>query len=95
VDRSDAWWPAPYWDIDTGFAALLILLSAVDHQLGACFFGMPIERIDAFRQAFAVPSGLRPIGAISIGYPAEPPRDLRARRRPRHDVVHWGRWGAT
>jgi hypothetical protein len=20
VDRSDAWWPAPYWDIDTGFA---------------------------------------------------------------------------
>ena len=21
VDRSDAGWPAPYWDIDTGFAA--------------------------------------------------------------------------
>lgn len=33
-DRSDAWWPAPYWDIDTGFASLLILLTAVDLGLG-------------------------------------------------------------
>ena len=30
TDRSDAWWPAPYWDIDTGFASLLMLLTAVD-----------------------------------------------------------------
>ncbi len=35
VDRSDAWWPAPYWDIDTGFASLLMMLTAVDSGLGA------------------------------------------------------------
>ena len=43
TDRSDAWWPAPYWDIDTGMASLLMLLTAVDAGLGACFFGIPIE----------------------------------------------------
>jgi nitroreductase len=91
-DRSDAWWPAPYWDIDTSFASLLILLTAVDEGLGACFFGIPKERIDAYRRAFDVPEQFRPIGAISIGYPNEPPRDFSARRRPLNDVVHRGRW---
>lgn len=37
TDRSDAWWPVPYWDIDTGFASLLMLLTAVDAGLGVCF----------------------------------------------------------
>ena len=45
TDRSDAWWPAPYWDIDTGFASLLMLLTAVDAGLGACFFGIPVDRL--------------------------------------------------
>ena len=40
TDRSEAHWPAPYWDIDTGMAAMLILLTAVDAGLGALFFGI-------------------------------------------------------
>jgi nitroreductase len=92
ADRSDAWWPAPYWDIDTGFASLLMLLTAVDNGLGACFFGIPIERIDAYRAAFGVPEQFAPIGAISIGYGDEPPRDLSGRRKPMAEVVHRGRW---
>src|SRR5579872_2149401 len=43
TDRSDAWWPAPFWDIDAGFATLLMLLTATDAGLGACFFGIPKE----------------------------------------------------
>src|SRR5262245_51631411 len=35
VNRSEAWWSAPYWDIDAGFASLLMLLTAVDAGLGA------------------------------------------------------------
>jgi nitroreductase len=93
TDRSDAWWPAPYWDIDTGFASLLMLLTAVDAELGACFFGLPAERIGAYREAFGVPPQFTPIGAISIGYSDEPPRDLRSLRRPAAEVVHRGRWG--
>jgi nitroreductase len=92
TDRSDAWWPAPYWDIDTGFASLLMLLTAVDAGLGACFFGIPIERIDAYRAAFGVPAQFAPIGAISIGYSDEPPRDLKSRRKPEVETVHRGRW---
>ena len=33
-------WPVPYWDIDTGFGVMLILLTAVDLGLGALFFGI-------------------------------------------------------
>ncbi|GIF74932.1 nitroreductase family protein [Asanoa siamensis] len=93
-DRSDAWWPAPYWDIDTGMASLLMLLTAVDAGLGACFFGLPIDGIEPFKKEFGVPAGYRPIGAISVGYSDEPPRDLRGRRRPTQDVVFRGNWGS-
>lgn len=92
ADRSDTWWPAPYWDIDTGFASLLMLLTAVDAGLGACFFGIPVERIDAYRAAFGVPAQFTPIGAISVGYSDEPPRDLSSRRKPEAETVHRGQW---
>jgi nitroreductase len=92
TDRSDAWWPVPYWDIDTGFASLLMLLTAVDAGLGACFFGIAADRIDALRAAFGVPPQFTPIGAISIGYSNEPPRDLSSRRKPAVETVHKGRW---
>ena len=94
IDRDEARWPVPYWDVDTGMAALLMLLTAVDEGLGACFFGIPAERIGAYRAAFDVPSAFTPIGAISIGYSQEPPRDLSGRRRPTDEVVHRGRWSS-
>jgi nitroreductase len=94
TERSEAWWPAPYWDIDAGFATLLILLAAIDEGLGACFFGIPKERTDAYRDAFGVPDSFRPIGAISVGYSTEPPKDFSRERRPLSEVVHRGRWSA-
>jgi nitroreductase len=39
TDRDEARWPVPYWDIDAGFAALLIHLTAVDEGLGALTVG--------------------------------------------------------
>jgi nitroreductase len=91
-DRSADWWSAPYWDIDAGFASLLMLLTAVDEGLGACFFGIPKKRIGGYQEAFGVPEQFRPIGAISIGYSDEPPADLSASRKPLAEVVHRGRW---
>lgn len=93
TDRDTSWWPAPYWDIDTGMAAMSMLLTAVDEGLGTCFFGIPRPRYSSFRAAFGVPDTFTPIGAISFGYSEEPVRDLRARRRSIEDVVHWHRWG--
>jgi nitroreductase len=70
---------------------MLILLACVDEGLGACFFGLPVDRIDAFRDAFGVPADFRPIGAISVGYPADAPSG-RGGRVPLEQVVHRGRW---
>lgn len=94
VDRSTERWPVPYWHIDAGFAALLMLLTAVDEGLGACFFGIPAQRMAAYREAFEVPEEFDPIGAITIGYRAPDHRSasLRRGRRPVEQVVHWGRW---
>jgi len=92
TDRSDAWWPSPYWDIDAGMGALLMLLTAVDNELGACFFGISIETIEPFRAEFGVPRELHPIGAVSVGYSDEPPRDLKDRRRKTEEVVRFGQW---
>jgi hypothetical protein len=40
-----------------------------------------------------VPDDHEPIGAIAIGHSAETSiRDLKARRRPASDVMHFGRW---
>lgn len=87
-------WPVPYWDIDTGFAALLILLSAVDQGLGACFFGVPPKRVAALRTTFGVPEAFTPVGVVSVGYPAPDHRSasLSRARRPIDEVIHRGRW---
>ena len=94
TDRDEGRWPVPYWDIDTGFAALLIHLTAVDEGLASCFIGLPVNRIDSFRAAFGVPPEFTPIGALTVGYGAPDRRSpsLRRGHRPMDEVVHHGRW---
>lgn len=92
TDQDESRWPIPYWHVDTGMAVLIALLCAVEHGLGACFFGVPGDRWDELRAAFAAPARLTPIGAISLGYPAPDQRSpsLRRGRRPQSDVVSYG-----
>jgi len=93
TDRDETRWPVPFWHIDTGMAALLILMTVVDEGLAALYFGIVPEDVARFREAFGVPDDLEPIGAIAIGHNAEAaPRDLRARRRPAPDVIRYGHW---
>ena len=83
TDRDEARWPVPYWHVDTGMAAMILLLGAVEAGLGACFFGVPPTRLPAFADAFAVPAGLTPVGVVSLGYPAAGPAlALAAPRTP-------------
>jgi nitroreductase len=93
-DRDEARWPVPYWDIDTGMACLLMLLTAVDEGLGACFFGVPADRVDSLRSTFGVPAGYTPVGVISVGYRAPDLRSpsLERGRRGIDQVVHRGSW---
>ncbi|MCW2527539.1 MAG: nitroreductase [Pseudonocardiales bacterium] len=86
----DERWPVPYWHLDAAMAGLLILLSAVDDELGACFFGVPTARVEALRQLFGLPVDLVPVGAITIGFADPDHRSKPARHRPMADVVSYG-----
>jgi nitroreductase len=95
TDRDETRWPVPFWHVDTGMAAMLQLLTAVDEGLGALYFGIVPEQVQPFRDAFGVPEDHEPIGAIAIGYDAETRKpDYRSRRRPLDSLVHYGRWSA-
>jgi nitroreductase len=97
TDRDEARWPVPYWDIDTGFAALLMHLTAVNEGLGSCFIGLPPVTIPAFKDAFGVPAEFSPVGVLTVGYRADDKRSpsLKRGHRPVDDVVHHGRWVAS
>jgi nitroreductase len=96
ADRDESRWPVPYWDIDTGFMALLMLLASVDEGLGALFFGIPPALIPRMRAEFGVPDAYLPIGAVAVGHP-DPERDKGGssrviKRRALDELVHYGRW---
>jgi len=86
-------WPAPYWVIDAGMATMLILLTAVEEQLGALFFAIFTDN-QRLLSAFGVPSTFEAIGAIALGYeaPGDPSPSRRRRRKPVEELVHRGRW---
>lgn len=87
-------WPVPYWDVDAGFAAMLLLLAAVDEGLGALFFGLFRGKESAVRAA-GVPDEYRPIGGVALGYPLANERSQpswKGGRRPFDEVVHFTRW---
>jgi nitroreductase len=96
-DRDPGRWPVPYWYVDAGMVALLVLQGAVDAGLGACLFGIPADRVDALSRWLGLPAGHEPIGAITVGHPHPEDRGptgspgRRARRDP-GSRVHRGRW---
>jgi nitroreductase len=99
TDRDPAHWSAPYWFVDAGMASMAALLSAVDQHLGACFFGIPADRIAVVRENFSVPASQLSVGVISLGYSAAAPevRPITGSpaRRPRKaptDLIHHGVW---
>ena len=60
--------------------------------VGYLGMGPNIRLLASPRAAFGVPGHFSPIGAISIGYSDEPPRDLSSRRKSMAQTVHRGRW---
>ena len=73
VDRDERRWPAPYWDIDTGFAALLMLLTAIDAGLGALFFGIMKPGPRSAPSSACPPRSRRSAPSPSAGrYPTHP-----------------------
>jgi nitroreductase len=96
TDEDEARWPVPFWHMDAAMASLLILQTAVDEGLGACFFGIPPERTGSFKDAFGVPEEYTPVGVVTLGHRVPDTgaagSSTRRSRKPLEEVVHRGRW---
>ncbi|MBC9732672.1 nitroreductase family protein [Nocardioides marmotae] len=96
TQEEESRWAVPYWHMDTAMAALLVLQTAVDEGLGACFFGVPPAAYPGLKEAFGIPPQFDPIGAITVGHrlpdTGNQGSPARRSRRPADEVVHRGRW---
>jgi FMN reductase [NAD(P)H] len=91
-------WPVPYWHVDAGAAAMLVLLAAVDEGLAAGVFGVPAERMERVRALLELPGDIAIVEVITLGHPAEDTASDRLSsrgtrpRRPLDELVRWERW---
>lgn len=96
TDRDEERWTMPFWHMDTAMASMLILQTATDAGLGACFFGLVRGREEHVRLEFEIPETHDPIGAITIGHriiDVGSQGSAGSRKRtPWTDVVHRGNW---
>jgi FMN reductase [NAD(P)H] len=90
-------WPAPYWYVDAGCAAMTLMLSAIDEGLETALFG--VTDLPRLYEALGLPDDVLFVVVVTMGYPAEGADPLSTgasvfteRRRPRDEVVHWERW---
>jgi nitroreductase len=90
-------WPAPYWYVDAGAAAMALMLAAIDEGLDTAIFG--ITDLRALRETLGLPGDVRFVAVVTMGYPAEGADEPSAgasvftrRRKPRQEVVRWERW---
>jgi nitroreductase len=85
-------WPTPYWWVDVGMTAMLILLAAVDEGLAAGFAGPPDP--DAVREVLGIPEEFHPVGVIPVGRPLPDVRSPSLQRgwRPLGEFARWEGW---
>jgi nitroreductase len=78
-----------YSIIDGAFASMLILLTAVNEGIDACFVGAFED--DKVSKILEIPEQVRPIGIICVGYPDEKPE--RIERIPLSELVYYNKYG--
>ena len=89
----------PYYLVDVAIAVEHIVLEAWEQGLGTCWVGFVKE--DRIRKLFGIPSNIRVVALLPIGYPAEK-EGIRgkvartfirsANRKEQDEIVHWGKW---
>ncbi len=89
-DGTEIEWPIPYWYVDVGATAMLILLAAVDEGLAAGFLGL--EEYAGLRRELGIPDEQQPIGLITVGHPLNDRRSGSLKRGWVPDFVHWEQW---
>ena len=88
-------WPVPYWQIDTAFATMLLLLAIENEGLGALFFGV-FRNGEKLLASLDVPGGYELIGAVAFGHAldGDAGRSAERARRGMDEIVHRGGWQA-
>jgi len=91
-DGTEIDWPVPYWWVDVGATAMLILLAAVNEGLAAGFLGT--HRFPELSAELGIPADQKPVGVITVGYPLPDRRSGSLKRGwvEADDFVHWERW---
>jgi len=90
-------WPAPYWYVDAGAAAMALMLAAIDEGLDTAIFG--VSDLAALRETLGLPEDVRFVAVVTMGYPAEGADEpssgasvFTKRRKARSEVVQRERW---
>ena len=85
-------WPVPYWWVDAGASLMAVLLSAVDHGLGAGFLG--VHSLPDLSDLLDLPEHFQPIGVVTVGHPAPDRRSgsLDRPARSADSVIHHETW---
>ena len=91
-DGTEIDWPIPYWWVDVGATAMLILLAAVDEGLAAGFLGT--HRFAELSAELGIPADQQPVGVITVGHPLPDRRSGSLKRGwvKADDFAHWERW---
>lgn len=92
ADGREIAWPVPYWHMDIGCAAMILLLAAVDEGLAAGFAGT--HDLAGLKALLGIPEEVTPVGVIPIGHPAPDKRSpsLARGRKPDALYFHRERW---
>ena len=97
TDGREIDWPAPYWFVDAGAAAMTLMLAAIDEGLDTAIFG--VTDLEGLSKTVGLPDDVRFVAVVTMGYPAgtddEPSAGASVftrRRKARDDVVRWERW---
>lgn len=73
---------------NTSAAIQNMMLAAWDNEVGSCWIGAFNEA--AVREMLVLPTNIRPLAIITLGYPAEVPK--KPRSRSVKEVAHMERW---
>ncbi|MDQ3777587.1 MAG: nitroreductase family protein [Actinomycetota bacterium] len=90
-------WPAPYWYVDAGAAAMTLMLAAIDEGLDTGIFG--VTDLPALHETLGLPEDVLFVAVVTMGYPVHTPDEpsrgasvFSRRRKAREEVVRWERW---
>ena len=73
TDRDEARWPVPFWHMDAAMASLLILQTPSTRDSAPASSAFRPRRRRGLRAEFAIPKTFDPVGAITLGHPADSP----------------------